>query len=64
MVVHDAQRVIGYYGVAPTAVVSTVPPRSIKTGQPPNPIPCLLLGQEAAGLEAAGHPTPSPPATA
>ena len=46
-VIHDGGRVVGYYGLAPTAVVPSVIPRSIKTGQPPNPIPCLLLGQLA-----------------
>ena len=55
MVVHDAGRVVGYYGLAPTAVVPTVMPRSIKTGQPPNPVPCLLLGQLATDLEWTGQ---------
>ena len=55
MVVHDAGRVVGYYGLAPTAVVPTGMPRSIKTGQPPNPVPCLLLGQLATDLEWAGQ---------
>src|SRR6218665_3212648 len=47
MVVHDAGRVVGFYGLAPTAVVPAVLPRSIRTGQPPDPVPCLLLGQLA-----------------
>ena len=47
MVIHDGGRVVGYYGLAPTAIVPSVMPRSIKTGQPPNPVPCLLLGQLA-----------------
>jgi GNAT superfamily N-acetyltransferase len=47
LVVHEAQRIIGYYGLAPTAVVPSILPRSIRTGQPPDPIPCLLLGQLA-----------------
>jgi len=50
MVVHDADRVVGYYGLAPTAVVASAMPRSIRTGQPPDPIPCLLLGQLATDL--------------
>ena len=50
MVVHEAQRVIGYYGLAPTAVVPSRLPRSIRTGQPPDPVPCLLLGQLATDL--------------
>jgi GNAT superfamily N-acetyltransferase len=48
LVVHDANRVVGYYGLAPTAIVPSAMPRSIRTGQPPDPVPCLLLGQLAA----------------
>ncbi|MBR1274816.1 GNAT family N-acetyltransferase [Bradyrhizobium sp. AUGA SZCCT0283] len=48
MVVHQANRVLGYYGLAPTVVLPGTRPRSIRTGQPPNPVPCLLLGQLAA----------------
>jgi len=51
MVVHEAGRVVGYYGLAPTAILPTMLPRSIKTGQPPNPAPCLLLGQLATDLD-------------
>jgi GNAT superfamily N-acetyltransferase len=47
IVVHEDNRVVGYYGLAPTAVVPSVLPRSIRTGQPPDPVPCLLLGQLA-----------------
>jgi GNAT superfamily N-acetyltransferase len=47
IVIHDGGRVVGYYGLAPTAVLPSVMPRSIKTGQPPTPVPCLLLGQLA-----------------
>ena len=47
IVVHDDNRVVGYYGLAPTAVVPSTLPRSIRTGQPPDPVPCLLLGQLA-----------------
>ena len=47
IVVHEDNRVVGYYGLAPTAVVPSVMPRSIRTGQPPDPVPCLLLGQIA-----------------
>ena len=47
IVVHEANRVIGYYGLAPTAIIPTRLPRSIRTGQPPDPLPCLLLGQLA-----------------
>lgn len=54
MVVHDRHRVVGYYGLAPTAVVPTILPRSIRTGQPPDPVPCLLLAQLATDLTCAG----------
>lgn len=55
MVVHEAERVVGCYGLAPTAVAPTAMPRSIRTGQPPDPIPCLLLGQLATDTELAGR---------
>ncbi|WP_076397894.1 GNAT family N-acetyltransferase [Insolitispirillum peregrinum] len=55
IVVHDAGRVVGYYGLAPTAVVPAVLPRSIRTGQPPDPVPCLLLGQLATDTAWAGQ---------
>ena len=54
IVVHDAGRVAGYYGLAPTAVMPAVMPRSIRTGQPPDPVPCLLLGQLATDAAYAG----------
>ena len=54
MVVHDDGRVVGYYGLSPTAIVPSAMPRSIKTGQPPNPVPCLLLGQLATDEAWAG----------
>lgn len=50
VVVHEAGRVVGYYGLAPTAVVPSILPRSVRTGQPPDPVPCLLLGQLATDL--------------
>jgi GNAT superfamily N-acetyltransferase len=55
MVVHDARRVVGYYGLAPTAVVAAVMPRRVRTDQPPDPVPCLLLGQLAADTAYAGR---------
>ena len=54
LVVHEARRVVGYYGLAPTGVVPSVLPRSIRTGQPPNPVPCMLLGQLATDTGWAG----------
>nr|WP_200985115.1 GNAT family N-acetyltransferase [Rhizobium rhizogenes]QCL09187.1 acetyltransferase family protein [Rhizobium rhizogenes]QCL09820.1 acetyltransferase family protein [Rhizobium rhizogenes] len=55
LVVHEAGRVVGYYGLAPTAVVPATLPRAIRTGQPPDPVPCLLLGQLATDTEWAGR---------
>ncbi|RXR23687.1 GNAT family N-acetyltransferase [Sphingobium fluviale] len=55
LVVHDAMRVVGYYGLAPTSIVPEVLPRSIRTGQPPDPVPCLLLGQLATDVAWTGH---------
>ncbi len=55
LVVHEAGRVVSYYGLAPTAVVPNVLPRSIRTGQPPDPVPCLLLGQLATDVGWAGR---------
>lgn len=54
LVVHEAGRVVGYYGLAPTAVVPATLPRAIRTGQPPNPVPCILLGQLATDAGWAG----------
>ncbi|SCM71232.1 GCN5-related N-acetyltransferase [uncultured Pleomorphomonas sp.] len=55
VVVHDGGRVVGYYGLAPTAVIPAIMPRSIRTGQPPDPVPCLLLGQLATDTAYAGQ---------
>lgn len=54
MVVHDDGRVIGYYGLAPTSIIPAQLPRSIRTGQPPDPVPCLLLTQLATDQRWAG----------
>lgn len=54
LVVHEDLRVVGYYGLAPTAVIASSLPRSIRTGQPPEPVPCLLLGQLATDVGWAG----------
>jgi len=39
----------------PTAVAAAALPRSIRTGQPPDPVPCLLLGQLAVDQAWAGR---------
>ncbi len=54
MVVHEAGRVVGYYGLAPTGGAPGTLPRTIRTGQPPDPVPCLLLGQLATDRDWAG----------
>ena len=55
MVVQVAGRVVGYYGLAPTAIVPAALSRAIRTGQPPNPMPCILLGQLATDTAWAGQ---------
>lgn len=55
MAVHVDGRVVGYYGLSPASVVPVGLPRAIRTGQPPNPVPCLLLGQLATDIEWAGR---------
>jgi GNAT superfamily N-acetyltransferase len=55
LVVHEAGRVVGFYGLAPTAVIAGVLPRAIRTGQPPDPVPCILLGQLATDLAWTGR---------
>lgn len=47
LVVHDGGAVVGYYGLAPSVIQSNSAPRAIRTGRPPDPIPCLLIGQLA-----------------
>lgn len=47
LVVHENNRVVGYYGLAPTAIIPGALPRALRTGQPPDPVPCLLLAQLA-----------------
>jgi len=53
-VVHEAGRVAGYYGLAPIAMAPAAMPRSIRTDQPPDPVPCLLPGQLATDARRAG----------
>src|SRR5688500_13100879 len=47
MIVHDDNRVAGVAGLARTAIGPSTLPRSVRTGQPPDPTPCLLLAQLA-----------------
>lgn len=55
IVVHEAGQVAGYYGLSPTSVVPAILPRAIRTGQPPDPVPCFLLGQLATDIKWAGR---------
>lgn len=55
IVVAEEDRVVGYYGLAPTAVVPSIMPRSVRSGQPPNPVPCILLGQLATDAAFTGR---------
>ena len=55
IVVHVQGRVVGFYGLSPTAVLPAQLPRSVRTGQPPDPVPCLLLGQLATDSRWAGQ---------
>jgi len=47
VVVHEAGRVAGYYGLTTVAVVPSILPRDLRAGQLSDPVPCLLLGQLA-----------------
>lgn len=55
MVVCDGIRVIGFYGLAPTAVPPPVLSRKVRTGRPPDPVPCILFGQLAVDRSYAGQ---------
>jgi len=47
--------VVGYYGLAPSMIEPNAAPRAIRTGRPPDPIPCLLIGQFAVDRRHAGR---------
>lgn len=55
MVACENARVIGFYGLAPTAVPPSILSRKMRTGQPPDPVPCVLFGQLAADTAYAGR---------
>jgi len=54
MVIRENARVIGFYGLAPTAVPPSVLSRKIRTGRLPDPVPCILFGQFAVDTAYAG----------
>ncbi|WP_349644504.1 N-acetyltransferase [Rhizobium calliandrae] len=55
LVVHDDGALVGYYGVAPSVIQPNSVPRAIRTGLPPDPIPCILIGQLAIDQRYAGR---------
>lgn len=55
LVVQEAGRVVGFYGVAPTAIPPSALSRSVRTGRAPDPAPCILLGQFAVDRNVAGR---------
>jgi GNAT superfamily N-acetyltransferase len=55
LVVAEGTRVVGFYGLAPTAMQAGFVPRKVRTGLSPDPIPCVLLGQLAVDRAYAGR---------
>jgi GNAT superfamily N-acetyltransferase len=54
MVIKENAKVIGFYGLAPTAVPPSLLSRKVRTGRPPDPVPCILFGQLAIDKNHAG----------
>lgn len=54
MVICEGRSVIGFYGLAPTAVPPPILSRKLRTGRPPDPVPCILFGQLAIDKAHAG----------
>ncbi|TBC54618.1 N-acetyltransferase [Rhizobium leguminosarum] len=54
-VICDGDAVVGYYGLAPTVIAPNVVTRKVRSGQPPDPIPCLLIGQLAVDQRYGGR---------
>ena len=54
LVACENDRVVGFYGLAPTTVLPNLMPRRIRTGRPPTQIPAILIGQLAVDLEYSG----------
>ena len=55
LVVCEAARVVGFYGLAPTAVPPALLSRRLRTGRPPDPVPSILFGQLAVDRAYAGR---------
>lgn len=46
VVTHEGQ-IIGYYGIASATVIAGALPRNVRGGQPPDPVPAILIGRFA-----------------
>lgn len=46
-VITAGERIVGYHGVSAASLVTEIVPRSLRGGQPPNPIPAFLIGRLA-----------------
>jgi GNAT superfamily N-acetyltransferase len=55
IVVREGDRVVAFYGLAPTAVPPPVLTRALRTGRHPDPIPAILLGQFAVDRRYTGR---------
>jgi GNAT superfamily N-acetyltransferase len=55
LVVHSKMRVVGFYGLAPTSIPPNVLSQAVRTGQHPDPVPCLLLAQLAVDKDWTGR---------
>ena len=55
VIIHSEMRVVGFYGLAPTGVPPNLLSRKVRTGQPPDPVPCILLRQFAVDQRWAGQ---------
>lgn len=55
MVIHDEGQIVGYCGLAPSVIAAQSAPRAIRTGRPPDPISCLLIGQLAVDRRYCGR---------
>lgn len=55
IVVAEENSVVGFYGLAPTAVAPSQLSRGVRTGRHPDPVPAILLGQFAVDASFAGR---------
>ncbi|MCL2716853.1 MAG: GNAT family N-acetyltransferase [Alphaproteobacteria bacterium] len=55
LIVHDDGSVVGHCGLAPSVIQPNSAPRAIRTGRPPDPFACLLIGQLAVDRNCTGQ---------